>query len=707
MLQIKYIYIIMSCDNIVNSLELCTNYIGDDVDKNVGITGSPGDVEILSQMQRCLRSQNWNVIEKCNQCCNKCNETPIESYNTLDDLPLYRYPFIGAHDSASFNKGTIPRFEAGLQYGGESVNLDTHLASIQVFAQSKNILEQYRLGVNFFDLRIKRGYDNELHFHHGATFLNKVSEQPTFINMIKTAIREKNVIILYLSHCDGSYCDIQIYKDLIDLIKGNNIDENNLYNLHRDATPILGLDKSIADLKLDNRYIILLDYFNLDSGYDSTVVCFDDELDTSCVNSCITRGETEKETKMRDIIASGGEGNLCKLKVTQAFWQGSPTGATELPISLSNTFSCRFNPLSSTLPISINRAYKSNEKIKQYYKDYDWTANVLLLNDVNEHVPDIKLYLNYNIKIKYNIPITSDECCNDFGIQPPGQIEIIDESTCKAECHFADDDGTWDPPEVQHHLKDRASCIAVENEWVEDGSCELCEDDMTWTSHTSYINQYTNERVDETFTCSNFIGANLDGVLNNQYCGSYLNENQVSAVDACPRACQTGCGENQPALLSQECNYDQVEKYWNSTRNACETKQYKCSSEKECVFQNSKSIGSKPKNLCEKSCYTFENNPERILYCGTNRPLLNNPFLITVPGGPAIAAAGAALAGPAPCIPDIDEVHCMIQDPLDCPDTHNWINWEEGENECQLETAMRKCELKTIGPSIWSQQHPH
>tara|TARA_B100000902_G_C27306499_1_gene915800 strand:- start:528 stop:1847 length:1320 start_codon:yes stop_codon:yes gene_type:complete len=400
--------------------------------------------------------QELTIPEIQSQYLTNCN-----TLCTIEDLPIYIYPFIGSHDAAAIRS--------------HGTSIDT---PIQAFTQINNFHEQYDLGCNYFDLRIEIRTESgvqKLYFHHGIVTFDAIENYDDLFSMIDYVITNNDVIMFKLSHCliddvTNRSCSEQYVEMFINLIINNtNAIYANFYKTwityNENGRNYAGLNTTINQLKSIGKNIIIAGINNIDLNYDREMQCLNQDLPFAllslpiantigtpiwlscrasgncCDNTCIEiinpgdepiPNEAKRLQFQNYIEDNQGPGNICRFKQSQGFWQGPPISTQEdiidLPSRLANATYCGLDITSNDMPIQISNGFDTNNKIYKYLRDNsDITMNILLLNNINDIVPNIKLYLHRNIKLKYNIyddtnyPTSAQEIINQYhsyGIDP-------------------------------------------------------------------------------------------------------------------------------------------------------------------------------------------------------------------------------------------------------------------------------------------------
>lgn len=316
----------------------------------------------------------------------------VNRYFTLGKRFINTYPFIGSHDSATGSDIIITR-------------------EIPIVAtQDKNFMEQYNKGgVRFFDLRCKI-YRNNLIFAHGPVPLQTVDEDISLLQMIKKVIRDKDLIILYItSEGDDSY--INIIKKWKEYIVKNNLDRNTVFfkNTKEFSTCVnyyvnRDLNILIVPKKNDDGNLLVDDLWN---NNFSSQKCFRGEnFDINDLFGTITCRRDSclgKDHKYWDEFWNVLNKNLTnyrnntkpsKLVIMQAFWQ-APTdfnGAEQAVRCLLDTNNFR-------TAVNTERQSFMNSKIyKFFYEKRRILPNIIIFDNVNECTRKLNLLFTSNFK---------------------------------------------------------------------------------------------------------------------------------------------------------------------------------------------------------------------------------------------------------------------------------------------------------------------
>ena len=200
------------------------------------------------------------------------NAKNIYNINDINDLPVNRYPFIAAHDSAT-----------GYIGNNTAVRIISDLPSIRT--QNINFSNQYDCGARFFDCRVNyfkdfpilpdswnnflgpylpdwiknKEYDpNKPCFQHTLP-LEYVEDDESFWEMIDKTINNNDLVFLYFSHCPGAENQTRMRPYLINLLDERCSDRYKVLETYEDCKVSVSTYKS-------NNYNILF-FFERDDPY--------------------------------------------------------------------------------------------------------------------------------------------------------------------------------------------------------------------------------------------------------------------------------------------------------------------------------------------------------------------------------------------------------------------------------------------------------
>ena len=315
---------------------------------------------------------------------------------TSKSIQLNQFPFIGAHDAIT---GSIDNNINNL-YLDRLIKFNTSIPIIKT--QSLSLINLYKKGVRFFDLRIdleknfKSLFSNkdDLWFHHTIPLI-KMDNTHDLVELINIAILEKTLIVLYFSHYTiNNENDI---INLIDIYINKNNFENNFTLINTDiynnlSTPIESfLNQNIYIIGIVNgktKYV--------QDNYNQNITCFIDNK--TCIPKSIDESKNDLWIKLKEYMDNCNNNYRNHIKndksmyITQAFFQ-TPTDIINI---LNLLYYTNFNKESL---LKINNELDLNYKIANYIKDNNLKSNVFLFDSIKDDdtIPLLKQYIESKI----------------------------------------------------------------------------------------------------------------------------------------------------------------------------------------------------------------------------------------------------------------------------------------------------------------------
>jgi len=290
----------------------------------------------------------------------------------LEELPLNRYPFIGSHDAAT-------------GYPSQFISLPF------VKTQSLQFLDQYTIGgINFYDLRIDIYSGNKLQFKHGPVRLQYVEDDISFYEMLRKAVNDKKLIILYISHYDAST------REKISVEFNKYLEKVGLLTFAYTITDISELNKRVNEFLNRNKYIINVFQDYVDDNFNKDIGCFIDTVvpyyDDCKAKSCL--GSTHKnwdalDAYVRESYVSYMETRPDKMFIIQTMFQAAPTsGGKEAAVYCLGVSDQAVN---TEISAKVNKAFLS------FFKVYDkMVPNVIIFDNVGPTTKKIKTQITSN-----------------------------------------------------------------------------------------------------------------------------------------------------------------------------------------------------------------------------------------------------------------------------------------------------------------------
>jgi len=333
---------------------------------------------------------------------------------TLINLPLYKYPFIGAHDAITGSiDNNIETFNIGNKihtvYQDLIIKINKSIPIIKT--QSLSLLNLYKKGVRFFDLRIdleknfksflyKINNDNDLWFHHAAPLI-KIDDCHYLQKLINIAILEKTVIILYFSHYTKND-EIDIINLINTYLKKNNF-INNCTILNTDNNN--NLQTKMIDFLNKNIYIICILNGKLkyvQDNFNKNISCFiNNQKCIDNIPNSLEKSTDDLWKQLKKYMDTSNDkykshlnniNNDSSMYITQAFFQ-APTHTLDI---LNLLF---YTKLNNESVIKVNNDLDLNNKIVNYIIKNNLKSNVFLFDAIkdNNTILILKKYIENNI----------------------------------------------------------------------------------------------------------------------------------------------------------------------------------------------------------------------------------------------------------------------------------------------------------------------
>ena len=309
---------------------------------------------------------------------------PILPFNVSPNnynLSLNKFSFIGAHDAIT---GSI-----------------SNIFIPMIKTQTLPIDKLYEKGVRYFDLRVDLAKNfkllvssnpNELYFHHVIP-LGSINSISYFKNLIKTAIKNKDLIILKFSHFT-LVDENEVKNQIQNYIKNNNFDMySKILNTYDD------LNNTIQSLINATKYIIILINGSIQfekSNYDETISCFINnktyiEYNISSLeehNNLLWDNLINYLNKYFDDYKNISHNQM---HIIQAFFQ-APIKLLDI-INLLTYTALNYNGVTN-----LSNKLCINSKIANYIIKNNKKCNIILLDAIedNEVVPTLKKFIESN-----------------------------------------------------------------------------------------------------------------------------------------------------------------------------------------------------------------------------------------------------------------------------------------------------------------------
>jgi hypothetical protein len=183
------------------------------------------------------------------------------------NLPLNRYPWLGSHDAAT---------------GYDSRKDVSAFLKLKFFpflsTQNLNFYNQYLYGgARLFDLRVGIP-KKEMLFYHGKFSIQKVSKDESFLKLIKKAIEDKEIIVLWFNHYEDKNTESQIKNYIKNYLTDKNITNYTFLKNFDD------LEKSYKYYLDNQKYILLLtDQKLIRDNWNEKITCFDNPNEKNCL----------------------------------------------------------------------------------------------------------------------------------------------------------------------------------------------------------------------------------------------------------------------------------------------------------------------------------------------------------------------------------------------------------------------------------------
>lgn len=485
----------------------------------------------------------------------------IKSGFVLDDLPLNRYPFVGAHDCAT----------------GSGTDLWETITDLLPFTktQTRNFYDMYNsCGINFFDIRCTYGFSlkygsDQLRFQHGPIPLQFAKADTNLEKMVVQTVKDKKLTVLYITaEKDGG--EMTKILELWESYLSDKGLKNNYYKI----TSLEQLNNmSIKSFKDKNQYLIIVpkNFVNDNWQWDNT--CFDklsassildgcrsvsclgkdssqwkvmyDYIDTSYRNYISNRDgiitENQIQVKIKDLKEDKDfkldpptyanyrskaiemlNNDLSKLQngmtMIQTMWQSAVPDK-----GLAAALACAIDGGIGGQAITQTNQSFINSKLYKYFSNKKYTPNILLFDDVNECTKAIFdcLVLNFT-----NPGASRPTECSSVG--KPG-----DQCSRNINC---------------------------ENDWCgrpgTDGNLKCCKNGL-WTAAGGIGKDYCKEEIDDQNDCyydvqckTGYCGGNAYGATTG-VCGKNLDSGARCKMDS---QCKSGnCKGNLAGTVVGRC----------------------------------------------------------------------------------------------------------------------------------------------------------
>jgi hypothetical protein len=291
----------------------------------------------------------------------------IDSSKDINDIPLNRYPFLGAHDAATgFDTFSLDYFH----------RLNGDLPFVKT--QRLNFIDMYNNGgARLFDLRVDiYSGETDIRFHHGIIKLQKLNEDESLKNMLLKAVTDKEIVILYMSHFDTSTKEA-IAVNFNEYLSNNNILDNS-YIIQN----VQELNKSLNYYKNRNQYIITVFGDFLNDNFDPNIGCFVDAVVPyvkPCIeNSCLKSDHYTWDNLfnyIKRIYEQYVNTKPEKMFMIQTFFQAAPTIAGKAAV-----IECLgLNDQS----VKTEEAASTNRRMYEFFKQNPFVPNVIIVDNVN------------------------------------------------------------------------------------------------------------------------------------------------------------------------------------------------------------------------------------------------------------------------------------------------------------------------------------
>ena len=372
---------------------------------------------------------NWE--ERNDRFKQKITENFSDNNNT-DKILLSRYPFVGSHDSAAYEKNNIPHVQT----------------------QDLNFLQQYQIGgINFFDIRLTFDIFNNLIFQHGPVALHSVSSDNSLVNLINTCIQNNDFIIFSIKNDLGvgqsnenTEKVLNSWNEYISKIsKGRSMMSNFREKYFNE-------DKTISYYKNKKINILNIGYSDIWGYYDSNFTIINKgNLDFFCNSTSNTY-----QPLINNINTLYNE---CKrvffpnqqLSRIDCFYQ-SPVSSFDLTrISL-----CFIDQVKLEAKIKINASILKYITMKE-----DFFPNILLFNKADDVTNQIKKVLLKRLSCNYNNNICTNECGENNEIENLIKNRSNDFCYSKSSCSKKVYDNDLTNPTIQN-LKLNEYCTIPE-----------------------------------------------------------------------------------------------------------------------------------------------------------------------------------------------------------------------------------------------------